>query len=89
MSDFNESNSEEQEQEQIKLKEQQHEFNKKFLLKLMVFMFFYRFFYRFYIMHVDPKGTLINAVDNFLTDINKEDSGTQKSEPELIMDELD
>lgn len=78
MSDFNESNSSE---EQLELKEQQHEFNKKFLLKLMVFMFFYRF----YIMHVDPKGSLINTIDEFLTEQKIE----QTSKPEIIIDELD
>ena len=58
MSDSNEQN------ELWKSKEEQHEFNKKFLIKLMIFMFFYRF----YIIHIDPKETLINYTEKFLID---------------------
>ena len=54
MSDFNES------------KITRQTFNQKFLLSLVVFVFFFRF----YDMYIDPKGILVNSIENtFLRDV--------------------
>ena len=62
MIEFNEHIIKEEEKEK-----EQHKFNKKFLIKLIVFMFFYRF----YIMHIDTKGTLINYIEDFITEMHE------------------
>jgi hypothetical protein len=83
MSDFNEPNEvKHTPSEQIApdIKEEQHEFNKKFLVNLMIFMFFYRF----YIMHIDPNGTLINLIEKFLKSKTNTDTNFEQ-----IIDDLD
>lgn len=63
-------------------KEEQNEFNKKFLIKLTIFMFLYRF----YIMHIDQKGVMVDFAENCINDLS---SAVSKRDQELIELELD
>ena len=76
MNDFNELNS-------LKsAKEKQDEFNKRFLIKFMIFMFYYRI----YIMYIDPQGLLVNSIDEFFFQKDKE---IDKELEILSLDKLD
>lgn len=79
MNNFNEPNEFTQ--------EEQNEFNKKFLIKFMIFMFFYRF----YIMHIDQKDIVVNAIENRFNELTKEWSEEERFEEseEIMIDDLD
>jgi hypothetical protein len=67
-------------------KEEQDEFNKKFLTRLIIFMFFYRF----YSMHIDQEGVLVNCVEkcfNEISEINEQYPILE--DHEIIVDDLD
>jgi hypothetical protein len=74
-------------------KEQQDQFNKRFLIKLMLFMFLYRF----YIMNIDQKGILIDCAEECLDIFDKKQKEVIQKEfiqeefiqEEVILDELD
>ena len=64
-------------------KEDQDQFNKKFLVRVVILISIYRF----YIMHIDKQGKLINYIDEVL---GNEGSEVEEIEPRsIIMDELD